>query len=179
MPEMIFPEREELKYRRKLLADEGTMEYAGGSVDFPESQWDKWLEGWKDADPSEKYYALIFCDGCGYFVGENSYRKTADRTAELSLLIEKDLRNEGYGGWALKTIGAEAEKNGIDELMIRIRRNHPDKRFFKKRGFRVVSREGQDIVMKADTSELASGRVRSIARCCHKMKDKKEDVQEC
>ncbi len=177
MPEMIFPDREELKYRRKLLADKGTMEYAGGSIDFPESQWDEWLAGWKDADPSKKYYALIFCDGCGYFVGENSYRKVADGKAELSLVIEKSLRNEGYGSWALKTIGAEAEKNGINELVIRIRRDHPDKKFFRKRGFRVVSKDDRYAVLQADTSELAAGRVKKTVVCCHRKKDKKENVQ--
>ena len=177
MPEMIFPERDELKYRRKLLRDQATMEYAGGSVDFPEGQWDEWMEEWKDADPSEKYYALIFCDGCGYFVGENSYRKVDEKTAELTLLIEKSLRNEGYGGWALKTIGAEARKNGFDRLQIRIRRDHPDKKFFRKRGFKVVTKDDTMTLLRADTAVLEAGKVNESVQCCCRKQEKKDDKE--
>ncbi len=176
MPELLFPERDELDYLEKILTDERTMAFRGGTVAFPEEKRDGFLSEWQDDPQSGKYFRLIFCEGCGYFVGACAYRKTAEDIAELYLLIEKDLREEGYGSWALKEIGRIAEEEGIRQFTVSVLEDTPYLKYLKKRGFTLKEKDGGQLILQAKTSDLARGKTfgKGLRCCCRKNRREKD-----
>lgn len=172
MPELILPEMDELAYHAKLLSDPRTMAFRPGTIEFTEKQYDSFAEHWLEQDdPSEKMFRLIYCDGCGYFVGEVSYEKVAEDSAELTLIIQNDLRESGYGGWTLKEISRIAEENGIRTFRVTVNpETNSSLEFLLKRGFRVIESGGERAVLSAACETLVRGEKRSLDEicCCRK-----------
>ena len=136
MPELIKPEYSELSYRRKLLSSERTMSWLGKTVEFPKEDWKDVYDRFVEADPSEKYYRLIYCPGCNDFVGSVSYELNQETNRyEMELLIDARRRLCGYGRWALGALKAAAKKSGITELWVRICKSNTAFEFLERYGF--------------------------------------------
>lgn len=179
MPDFVKPDLDELAYRRKLLSNRRTMNFGTGTEDFDKNKWDSWYDTWIGSDPSDRYYRLIYCSGCGYFVGETGYERTEDGSALIHLLIGADNRESGYGSSGLKHIASVALENGMDTLSVRMHRSSPYFKYMKRRGFRPAAQDGEFIVMKADSHEVSSGRLYEIDEtCCRCRKKENSDAGE-
>ncbi|MBE6121526.1 MAG: GNAT family N-acetyltransferase [Erysipelotrichaceae bacterium] len=168
MPELILPETYELEYHAKLLGDARTMAFRPGTVDFPEEQYDRFCEYWfAEENPAERMFRLIYCEGCGYFVGEVSYERVAEDSAELTLIIQKDLRESGYGGWTLKEIARIAQENGIRTLRVTVNpETNESLEFLLKRGFSKIEKDAEKAVLCASCDKLAKGEKRALEEIC-------------
>ncbi len=143
---LIVPEINELAYRRKLLKNRSTMEFAGGPVSFEKEEWENFWNTNVNTDPREAYYAFIFCRGCLDFTGEVSYRKDPDSGRYLIfILVEGFRRNAGYGRSGIELLKEEAKKNGISELYAVVDRKSQAHGFFLKTGFEKVE-EDEDTI---------------------------------
>jgi len=157
MPDLLIPEGEELNFHSELISDTVTMR---GIRILNETDPENWKNQWTDEDMRDHCYRLIYCEGCGYSVGEVSYRKTSDDTAELWLLILGDLREEGYGAAVLKQIAEIAGKNGIRKFEIHLPADHPHRSFFEKRHFTEAKCENEIVTLSAETAVLGHD------KCC-------------
>lgn len=175
MPDFIKPDLDELSYRKKLLSNRRTMNFGTGTEDFDESLWDSWYDKWIECDPADRYFRLIYCNGCGYYVGETGYERAEDGSALIHLLIGADNRESGYGSSGLKHIASAALKNGMGTLSVRMHQTSPYFRYMKKRGFKPVVQEGDMILMKADSLEVSNGKIYEIDETCCSCRKQKEN----
>ena len=152
MPDLIMPEsEEELQFHETMLANRASTE---GIRILPDQDPSAWKAHWGEPDTAKTCYRLVYCDGCGYFVGDVGYRCTADNAADLWLMVLGDMRRDGYGSEVLKQIAKEAAKNGITAFRVVLPADHPDLEFFRKRYFRDTESDGERIVLTADTADL-------------------------
>lgn len=59
MLSLVKPAFDDLWFREKLLADEETMSYNarwGGTILFPEDEWESWYESWVPGCKKQWYY---------------------------------------------------------------------------------------------------------------------------
>ena len=140
MPDLIIPEGEELQFHDALMEDRLTM----AQVQIPDGlDPASWKDTWASADPRDRLYRQVYCDGCGYSVGEASYERIGTNRAALWLLIMGDMREAGYGRSALKLIAAEACRNGIELFEVQLKEQSPYEAFILHRGFKKTeTREG-------------------------------------
>ncbi len=175
MPDFIKPDLEELSYRKKLLSNKRTMNFGTGTEDFDEDVWESWYDKWIGCDPSDRYFRLIYCNGCGYYVGETGYERAEDGSALIHLLIGADNRESGYGSSGLKHIASTALENGMDTLSARMHLSNPYFRYMLKRGFKPVALDGDVILLKAASLEVSNGRIYEIDETYCRCKKKKEN----
>ncbi len=151
MPDLFIPEgSEELAFHEAMLADHVTVR---GITVLKETDPVLWKEDWgKESDDSA--YRLIYCDGCGYFVGDVAWKRTGVTEAQLWLMILGDLREEGYGSSVLKQTAWNARQKGIRTFTILLPGSHPHRSFFEKRGFQVME-ENDRLILRADTDVLS------------------------
>lgn len=178
MPDFIKPDMEELGFRKELLSDRRTMDFGTGTIAFDEDEWESWYGKWVEGDPKKNYYRLIYCEGCGYFVGETGYERAEDGSACVHILIDVDLRDSGYGSAALKHIASVAMENGMDTLSAKMDKHSPYFRFMKRRGFKAVSIGEDTVLMKADSLLVSQGKIFEIdeTKCCCKKKKEAENA---
>ncbi len=107
--ELYTPRREDLWFRREMLADPGTMSYNKGCglcfpgyhndtgcIDFPEENWDNWYAQWVGSEP-ERFYAYLRRKEDGSFLGEvNLFRKGEPGWYEMGIVLKSDFRGKGY-----------------------------------------------------------------------------------
>ncbi|MBR3348774.1 MAG: GNAT family N-acetyltransferase [Solobacterium sp.] len=142
MPELIKPEMDELSFRKKMLENLHTMNWLGETIPFPKENWKDFYESHVLADPSEKYYRLIYCPGCNDFVGSIGYEFSRETNRyEMELLIDAGRRLCGYGRWALGALKNAAKNAGISSLAVRISKTNTAYEFLEKYGF---SRKEED-----------------------------------
>lgn len=175
MPEYIKPELDELSFMKKLLSKKRTMNFGTGTVDFDESVWNDWYERWVRCEPADRYFRLIYCNGCGYYVGETGYERANDGSAMIHLIIDADNRESGYGSAGLKHIASIALENGMDTLSVRMHQSSPYFRYMIKRGFKIAAREDEFILLKADSKEVSNGTIHEIDESCCSRKKMKEN----
>ncbi|MDO5121660.1 MAG: hypothetical protein Q4D46_06220, partial [Erysipelotrichaceae bacterium] len=123
----------------------------------------------------DRYFRLIYCNGCGYYVGETGYERAEDGSALIHLLIGADNRESGYGSSGLKHIASTALKNGMSTLSVRMHLCNPYFKYMLKRGFKPAALEGENILMKADSLEVSNGRIYEIDESYCSCKKKKEN----
>lgn len=105
------PSLEEVKYRRKWLEDEKTMEYnrgydlevngyckENGTITLTDEKLKAWASKWLD-DP-DKYFAFIYIEGVEEPVGEIYYYKN-DTTYGTGVTIHSEFRGRGIAVQAL------------------------------------------------------------------------------
>lgn len=139
MAELIVPTVEELSYHKKLVESPKTMSFSA-PIEFPEEKWEEFYKEEVDRDPSERFLAYIFCDGCMDFTGEVSYRYDEEYQGYMAfVLIEKKYRNDGYGEEGLRLLKKEAKNNDIDKFYVRLdKENEAAIRFVEKMGFELI-----------------------------------------
>lgn len=136
MPELIKPEMSELSFRKKMLENLHTMNWLGETIPFPKENWQDFYDSYVLADPSEKYYRLIYCPGCNDFVGSIAYAHNPETNRyEMELLIDAHRRLCGYGRWALGALKKAAKKSGIPSLWVRISKTNTAFEFLERHGF--------------------------------------------
>lgn len=142
MPELIKPEMDELSFRKRMLENLHTMNWLGETIPFPKEEWKDFYDSYVLADPSEKYYRLIYCPGCNDFVGAVSYALNSETNRyEMELLIEANRRLCGYGRWALGAIKSIAAKHGLPALWVRISKSNTAFDFLERYGFERVQED--------------------------------------
>ncbi len=172
MPDLMIPEGEELNFHEELLHDSETIK---NIMILPDQDPAGWREFWQEKNALDYCYRMVYCDGCGYFVGDVSYRRTAEDKADLWMMISGDLRNAGYGAAVLKLIAEVAVKNGIYKFRIRMKKGHPNMEFFRKRGFTESRTEGDIVELEAKTKKLAG--IKCCEGCCSVHKKQEKEVE--
>ena len=153
MLELYAPERAELWFRRALLADEETMSYNrawGGTVDFPEEDWDDWYDWWVLHPEGKRFYRYLR-DEDGAFVGEIAYHFDRELGGFIAnVIVRADERGKGYGAQGLELLCAAAKERGIGVLWDDIAEDNPAIGLFLRRGFTPERREPGKIILKKE-----------------------------
>lgn len=147
---LITPEKDELNYRKEILSRKRNMAFSHRTFDFRESDYDSFYKEWIQADPKERMYRYLYCDECGYSVGEAFYQHNHEKSRyELMILVEYDAREEGYGTEGLALMEEEGRKNRIDSFTCSVL---PDNAkaisFLEHHGFALQGKEDSSLIYK-------------------------------
>ena len=149
---LYLPELEELDFRRKLLADPETMEYNhawGGTIDFPESEWNAWYSHWVRGRKDCFYRYLKIDDGV--FVGEVAYHYDPKWGGYMAdVIVHSAYRGQGYGKAGLELLCTAAKAHGLTVLYDDIAIDNPAIEMFIGAGFFEVARTDELILLKKD-----------------------------
>lgn len=147
MARLIVPELQEMKYRKILLENKGTMAFHNGTIPFPEEEWQGFYREWVGQDPSRKYFAYIYCGGCEDFTGMVSYRYDEDQDGHvIDVLVEKSRRRCGYGTSGIRLMKDIAKQNHISRFIAPLPKGSEAVPFLEKNGFQ-KDRETDDSVI--------------------------------
>jgi GNAT superfamily N-acetyltransferase len=152
MPDLMIPEDDELDFHEHMLENKSSVR---NIRIIPGQDPAEWKEHWQDEDTSDMCYRLVYCSGCGYFVGDTGYRRIDETVADLWLMVLGDMRRDGYGSAVLKLMGKLAKKNGIEQFRVILQKDHPDLSFFTNRWFTAASQDDDCVVLTAKTSDLS------------------------
>ena len=148
MLELYRPEPEDLWFRKKLLADPGTMSYNfryGGTIDFPESRWKSWYAVWVECTDGSRYYRYL---KDGAFVGEAAYHIEEGRCL-ADVIVLSEYRGRSYGREGLWLLLEAARENGIEEIFDEIDiDNEAGIALFESAGFEKISSIGDTVILK-------------------------------
>ena len=148
------PEPEDLWFRQKFMADEATMSYNhawGGTIPFPESEWESWYDHWLVHHENKRFYRYLQDPKTDAFVGEMAYHYDKERDIWVAdIIIAAEYRGRGYGTEGLRFLCETAAKNGITELRDDIAIDNPAIRMFLKAGFSEEYRTDEIIMLKKD-----------------------------
>lgn len=154
MISLYKPALKELNFRQRLLADEETMSYNhawGGTIDFPESRWEKWYGLWLAGDERMRFYRYLQLKATGEFAGEAAYHFDNERGIYLAdVIVYSPYRGMGIGGRALELLCAAAKNNGIETLYDEIAADNPSLKFFVKRGFEAVKTTAETVLVRKE-----------------------------
>lgn len=155
MPDLVIPKREELSFRKNMLENEKTMAFRHGTVPFPESEWDTWMDKWiLHADPLDRFYRFVFCDGCNDFVALCGWEKIENKY-QLILIVDLKRRNVGYGTSIVKLLAEEAKSRKIESFYAKVYLDNSAIAFLKKCGFEEVKSDLQTVTLKTKTEALS------------------------
>lgn len=120
----------------------------GGIVDFPENRWEAWYKTWVSI-ADKRFYRYLLRKETGEFVGEIAYHFDDSKGIYLiSIIIDFDKRNKGFGKMGLDLLCRAAKKNGISTLYDSIAKNNPAVKLFLNNGFEVEYRTDDAIMLK-------------------------------
>lgn len=149
----VEPAYEDLWFRRMMLEDEETMSYNhawGGIVSFSEEKWNDWYDHWVIHHGTMRFYRFLKDDE-GHFVGEIAYHYDSELDSFLAnVIVYSKYRGRGYGAEALDLLCAGAKKNGVTTLSDDIAADNPAIGLFLKRGFKIVRRTENKIILKKE-----------------------------
>lgn len=101
--------REHMPFRQALMADPATMAYNApwfppeGTMPFPESHWDEWLDQWTNREP-ERFCGYVAMED-GTLVGEVCWHGWGEG---MGVVIHAAHRGRGYGAEALTLLAERA-----------------------------------------------------------------------
>ena len=148
----VEPELKELRFRQKLLADPATMSYNhawGGTIPFPESEWEEWYTHWLIRHDNKRFYRYLRDTETDAFVGEIAYHRDEDRGIWLAnVIVAAECRGRGYGTEGLRLLCEAARENGVRVLRDDIAADNPAIGLFLKAGFTEEYRTEQIIMLK-------------------------------
>lgn len=137
MARLIIPELAEMKYRKKLLEHEGTMAFHHGTIPFPEEKWQEFYDQWVGQDPSDRYFAYIYCGGCEDFTGMVSYRYDENEKGHVvDVLVEKKRRHTGYGTSGIRLLQNVAKQQQISRFIAPVEKGNDAAAFFEHLGYK-------------------------------------------
>lgn len=152
MLELVKPAPEDLWFRQKLLGDEETMSYNhawGGTIGFPEEEWQDWYDYWVDAPSDQRYYRYLKDENA--FVGEIAYHYDPEYDGYVAdVIIFSAYRGRGYGAEGLRMLCDAARENGISVLYDDIAIDNTAAALFLKQGFYEACRTEEKIVLKKE-----------------------------
>ena len=70
MPDLMIPNDDEMDFHEHMLENKSSVR---NIRIIPGQDPAEWKEHWQDEDASGMCYRLVYCDGCGYFVGDTGY----------------------------------------------------------------------------------------------------------
>ena len=147
------PRCRDLWFRQAMMADEETMSYNrawGGTIPFPEEQWDAWYDRWVENPEGDRFYRYVWEEG-GAFIGEIAYRFDEEAGGYMaSVVIFAEYRGRGWGGMALDALCAAARENGVSVLYDDVAEDNPAVGLFLRHGFSVESRSGGTVRLKKE-----------------------------
>ena len=154
MVELYKPSREDLWFRRELLADDETMSYNaawGGAVQFPEEDWDGWYGWWLADHGGKRFYRYLVDAESGEYVGEVAYHYDESELLFLAdVIVFAPMRGRGYGREGLRLLCQAAKDNGVRVLWDTIARDNPAIGMFLKAGFVVDHTTDEAIYLRKD-----------------------------
>ena len=154
MLELHRPELSELWFRARFLSDEATMSYNrdwGGTIPFPESEWEEWYAHWVSPTDGLRFYRYLKDRERGEFVGEIAFHYDSAQALWLAdVIVEAKSRGRGFGAEGLRLLCDAAAARGIDVLYDDIAADNPAIGLFLKAGFVEVSRSEKTILLKKD-----------------------------
>ena len=147
------PKSNDLWFRQLMLSDAQTMSYNhawGGTISFPEEQWQEWHEHWIINNEGKRYYRYLKNEA-GEYIGEIAYHYDAGIDGYMAdVIIYSKYRGRGYGSQALDMLCSAAKENGISTLYDDIAVDNPAIRLFLGHGFSVKYQTEEKIVLKKD-----------------------------
>ena len=150
MLEAVTPALADMWFRKSLMADEETMSYNhawGGTIPFPEDQWEDWYGYWIINHENLRYYRYLKAENC--FVGEIAYHYDPEYSGYVAdVIIFSAFRGRGYGTQGLKLLCDAAKENGIKALYDDIAIDNTAIRLFLRHGFCEEYRTQEKIVLK-------------------------------
>ncbi len=134
-----MPELRELWFRKEILEDEATMSFNhswGGTIPFPESDWNSWSDYWVIHNDGKRFYRYLKEQKTGKYVGEIAYHLDGDRQIWLAdVIVKADSRGNGYGTQGLRLLCDIAAQNGIEILWDNIAIDNSAIKLFLREGF--------------------------------------------
>ena len=154
MLETYKPNIDELGFRQGLMADPETMSYNdawGGTIPFPEEDWQDWYEYWFDAPESMMYYRYLYDPELKAFVGEIAYHYDEERKIHIcDVIVLAKYRNRGYGSEGIRLLCEAAKKSGITVLYDDIAADNPSWKLVLKNGFEISSRDEEVVMVRKE-----------------------------
>ena len=148
------PEREDLWFRRAFMADPATMSYNdfwGGTIPFPEEEWEGWFDHWLIHDEGKRFYRYLVDAESGEFVGEVCYHFDEDDGIYLmGVIVHAAKRGRGYGRAGLGLLCQAAKEGGISALYDDIAIGNPAISLFLSCGFVEDHRMDELIYLRKD-----------------------------
>ena len=148
------PTREELWFRRDLLADPETMSYNdawGGTIAFPEEDWGGWYDHWLACDERLRFYRYLLDAENAEFVGEVAYHFSEDEGIFLAdVIVRADRRGRGFGRAGLRLLCDAASAHCVPVLYDNIALGNPAIGLFLSEGFHEEYRTDECIYLRKD-----------------------------
>lgn len=133
------PRIQDLWFRQLMLEDPDTMSYNhawGGTIPFPQSEWEKWFACWLPDPPDPRHYYRYLADGTGRFLGEIAYHYASPtQTWMADVIVYAPHRGRGIGGRGLDLLCRAAAENGVEVLYDDIAADNPAAALFLAHGF--------------------------------------------
>ena len=154
MLEFYTPRPGDLWFREKFMSDEQTMSYNhawGGTIPFPESEWQDWYDRWVLCDDGSRFYRYLKDTVSGEYVGEAAYHFDDERKLWMTdIIIAAEFRGRGYGRLGLEMLCRLAAEHGIEFLYDDMAADNPAVSMFIKSGFIEEYRTEDIIMLKKD-----------------------------
>lgn len=151
MIKLVIPALKDMWFRKKIMSDEQTMEYNkkwGGTISFPEEDWEAWYDCWIKKSDGKRFYRYILNEN-HTFVGEAAYHFDENRQIYLAdVIVMAKYRGNGYGSAALNLLCESAKQNGIEHLFDDIAADNPAVSLFLRNGFCEEFRTDNYIMLK-------------------------------
>lgn len=149
---LVEPKRNDLGFRRGLLADKDTMSYNcawGGTIEWPKQAWKAWHDHWIINHEGKRFYRYLFDEEIGEYVGEIAYHFDDERKINVAnIIILAKYRRKGYGNAGLNLLCDFAKENGVEILYDDIALDNPGIALFLKNGFTEEFRTAETIMLK-------------------------------
>ncbi len=146
------PDLKDLWFREQFLSDPATMSYNhawGGTVPFPESEWESWYQYWLTDHENKRFYRYLKDTETDDFVGEAAYHYDSAEDIWLAdVIVPAEYRGKGYGTEGLRLLCEAAARNGVDVLRDNIAIDNPAADLFFKAGFTEEYRTDEIIMLK-------------------------------
>ena len=156
MTELYEPTRDDLWFRRALMADPETMSYNdawGGTIAFPEEEWDGRYDWWVARHDGNCFYRYLVDAEGGGFVGEVAYRY--DETERMHLagdIVIASKRGAVPRPVGLRLLCEAARERGIATLWDDIAPDNPAIAPFLEQGFVEDHRDDEAVYLRKDLS---------------------------
>lgn len=149
---LYTPKQEDLWFRKMFMADEETMSYNhnwGGTIPFPEEQWQDWHDYWIVNPEGKRFYKYLQEESTGEFVGEIAYHFDEEEQKYIAdVIVYAKYRGNGFGEQGLRMLCDVAKTNGIAVLYDNIAIDNPAIKLFLKVGFYEEYRTDEIIMLR-------------------------------
>ena len=151
---IYMPALQDLWFRQQFMADEATMSYntaLGGTIPFPETEWERWYESWLIHHENKRFYRYLKNSETNTFVGEIAYHYDEEENKYIAdIIVYAKYRGKGFGEQGLLLLCEAAKANGVEILYDNIAIDNPATKLFLKVGFYEKYRTDEIIMLKKE-----------------------------